>query len=100
MRHFSFSEDFIEGSARCYRAEEVVGNRDLLQRVFRLVLGGKGDSSGVVPLHFQHAHNWGQLLLVNHFWKVRSNNLTMTSHSLETLLEGVNPHSTCMSTCI
>lgn len=61
-------------AGRC-RVEEVLGNRDLLQRVFRLVLGGKGDSSSVVPLHFQHAQNWGQLLLVNQFWKVYLLNL-------------------------
>ncbi len=60
----------------------MLGNRDLLQRVFRLVLGGKGDSSNTVPIHFQHAKDWGYLLLVNHFWKVHNGNVACFSFGL------------------
>ncbi|CAL8460662.1 g192 [Coccomyxa elongata] len=72
-------------SAVCTREEEVLGNRDLLQRVFRLVLGGKGDSSDTVPIHFQHAKDWGYLLLVNHFWKVVGVELATTAQLTVTL---------------
>ena len=53
------------------RSEEaVLGNRDLLQRIVRLTLGGGADPGSAVPLHIEHASAWGQLLLVNHLWKV------------------------------
>ena len=50
--------------------EAVLGNRDLLQRIVRLSLGGGSNPGSAVPLHIEHASAWGQLLLVNHLWKV------------------------------
>lgn len=53
--------------------EEVLGNRDLLQRIARFTLGAaNGESETTVPLCLGHTQEWGSLLLVDHFSKVSS----------------------------
>lgn len=48
---------------------EVLTNRDLLQRIIRLGVGAGPDSDAAVPLKLGQASDWSSFLLVDPFWK-------------------------------
>ena len=61
----------IHSASVACSVEAVLGNRELLQQIVRLSLGGDFDPGIAVPLQFdEHDPAWGHLMLVNHLWKV------------------------------
>ena len=51
---------------------EVLTNRDLLQRIIRLGVGGDFHPDAAVPLRPGQNSNWSSCLLVDPFWKACS----------------------------